>query len=97
MNHFDDLYDQNLNRNQTLPPMKGCFSFSLSHWLMIVANLHIEDDIVFHCFLGHGFDNMVDYLFSVNETRTSQMNKLAKLGDAIAIYKSETINHSLTH
>ena len=27
----------------------------------------------------------------------SNLNKLAKLGDAIAISKSETINHSLTH
>ena len=26
-----------------------------------------------------------------------QSNKLAKLGDAIAISKSETMNHSLTH
>ena len=27
----------------------------------------------------------------------AELNKLAKLGDVIAIFKSETMNHSLTH
>ena len=80
----------------------SCFSLLLSHKFQRIYPPSPNVFLVLK--LGRGITELVEssvsfailYMYE-GERSHEDNNKLAKLGDAIAISKSETIRHSLTH